>query len=181
MRGIFLAVTVSAAYAFLLCIVFRSFNLKYRAAMMLRIYLVSLLPFSLMLTVVPYDLGFLPKCLIEQNIWLDSLFALVIYSASVFGGWLQLYNLADRGLSLHILIDAMESQDGVSALSLSRNYGKGKGIQWMYEKRLADIERLGLVTRNESGIVLSKKGIRNSKFIIQIRRFYAIASTRNLG
>jgi len=179
-RGFLIAAVASLIYAAFVLMAFRWHRPERRAAFMLKVYFCSMPPLLLLLVYVPADFWILPEGLIERNAILDWAFSLFTFSASVFGGWLQLYNLADRGMSLRILIDVLETGGVVSVGGLSRNYGGGRGIQWMYEKRLADIERLGLVSRQGDDLALSAKGERNAKLIIRLRRFYSLAPSRDL-
>jgi hypothetical protein len=182
MKGFLVAALVSLLYAACVLLVFRWRRPERRAAFMLNLYFGSLPVLVTLLACTPADFWFLPEKLVERNALLDWAFSLFAFSASVFGGWLQLYNLADRGLSLRILIDALETPGGkVDVKSVEEKYGAGKGIQWMYSKRLADIERLGLVTRTGSDFVLSPKGARNARLVGRLRALYSLALTRELG
>jgi hypothetical protein len=147
---------------------------------MVKVYFISLLPLAFLLIITPPNLGFLPDWLVEKNLWLDSAFALFTYSASIFGGWLQLYNLADRGMSLRVLIDAYEDDGIITPRKISADYGAGKGIKWMYEKRVLDIQRLGLILIQGDKFILTVKGIRNASLIILLRKYYALEPTREL-
>lgn len=175
MKGFVLAALFSLAYAAVVLVVFRTSHPERRAALMLWIYL-GFLPFLVAaIAVTPVNLGFLPDRLTEPHRWLDGAFGLFTFSASVFGGWLQLYNVADRGLSLRILIDAMEKADHtVTPAYLESAYGRGKGIRWMYGKRLGDLERLRLVHRAADALAVTGPGRRNGVLIMRLRRLYAI-------
>jgi hypothetical protein len=85
----------------------------------------------------PPDLGFLPAKLVMPMAWIDIAFAEFLYSVGFFGEILQLYNLTDRGFSLRILIDILEAPCGTTRLDdVMQGYGAGRGIAWMYAKRL---------------------------------------------
>ena len=180
MRGFILATLLSILYALIVFYLFRRRNPKQPAALMVKVYFLSLLPLVFLLIFTPPNLGFLPNLLVENNLWLDSAFAIFTYSASIFGGWLQLYNLADRGMSLRVLIDAYEDDGLVTPSKITAYYGAGKGIQWMYEKRVLDIQRLGLISTQGDKFILSMKGVRNASLIILLRKFYALEPTREL-
>src|SRR5262245_49763441 len=47
----------------------------------------------------PEDLGLLPPWLLTEPPWIDFVAMQFYFAAAYFGGVLQLYNLADRGLS----------------------------------------------------------------------------------
>src|SRR5262249_44394277 len=102
---------------------------KQRAILMLIAFL-SVLPVLLavhMLT--PSDLGFLSAELVIPIAWIDVAFAVFLYSVGFFGGILQLYNLADRGFSLRILIDILEAPSQVMSLDdVMQGYSAGRGI-----------------------------------------------------
>lgn len=71
-------------------------------------------------------------------------FALFLYVASFFGGVLQVYNLAERGFSLRILIDVRETgRMGVD--DLMTRYGGGRGMDWMFQKRVDDLVERGMI------------------------------------
>jgi hypothetical protein len=181
MKGILIATALSILFATSIFIVFRFWLPKRRAAFILKFYFASLPILVVFLVLTPADCWFLPEWLTEGNILLDWIFAFFVYSSSVFGGWMQLYNLADRGLSLRILIDGLESPNRrIDAEFVENFYGAGKGIQWMYAKRLADIERLDLVVRNGRDFVLSPKGAKNACLIGKLRFFYSLPLTREL-
>ena len=176
MKGIILASLVSAAYAAAVVIIFRAHRPENRAGVMFKLYLATLPVLGLLLAATPADLGMLPLSLTEPNTALEGAYSIFVYSASVLGGWLQLYNLADRGLSLRILIDAREHpRHTVDAGYIRRAYGGGKGIDWMYQKRLADLLRLGLVSIDESkNVALTEKGLRNARLVRFLRRLFVI-------
>src|SRR5947207_4205541 len=94
----------------------------------------------------PGDLGFLPAAWCEPNHFVDRMFFLFMYAAAFFGFILQLYNLADRGFSLRIVIDIDESPAGCMTIDqVMDSYSAGQGITWMYQKRLDDLIRLKLI------------------------------------
>ena len=175
MKGFILASLFSLVYAGTVLVLFRISLPERRAVLMMRVYFFSLPPFVACLIATPADFWILPPSLTEPVAWLDIAFGLFTYSASVFGGWLQLYNLADRGLSLRILIDAMENgSELVSPQYLVTAYGQGKGVVWMYRKRLSDLMRLGLVRSDGDAVVITEKGQRNARLIRWVRRQYIL-------
>jgi hypothetical protein len=97
---------------------------------------------------------------------------LFFFSAAFFGGVLQIYNLADRGLSLRILIDFAEADSRFIDIDwLIANYGGGKGLAWMYEKRIAGMLETNLVERKAEMIELTSKGARAAAVLFAVRRF----------
>lgn len=180
MRGFILAALLSLLYALVVFYIFRHRMPEHPAVFMVKTYYLSLFPLAFLLILAPVNLGFLPSWLVENNLWLDSIFAIFTYSASIFGGWLQLYNLADRGMSLRVLIDAFEGDGVVTPSKIASHYGAGKGIHWMYEKRVLDIQRLNFISRREDKFILSPRGLSNASLIISLRRYYALQPTREL-
>lgn len=119
----------------------------------------------------PADLGFLHPSLLAEPRWFDLILALFFFSAAFFGGVLQLYNLADRGFSLRILIDVLEHPGGiVTADQLVTGYGGGNGIRWMYDKRMHGLLAGNLVHRRDDFIVLAENGARIAGLFVAIRR-----------
>jgi hypothetical protein len=118
------------------------------------------------------NLGFLPAWLLTEPRWLDLGVAGFLFSAAFFGGILQVYNLADRGFSLRFLIDILESRDSaMTAEQLLTGYSAGKGIGWMYRKRLDGLLGAGLVERQGGDIVLTRKGEASANLFVRARRF----------
>jgi hypothetical protein len=118
------------------------------------------------------DLGFLPPSLLIEPGWLDFSLMLFFFTAAFFGGALQLYNLADRGFSLRILIDVEEAHSqALDADWLVANYGGGKGLTWMYGKRIEGLLQMGFVERRAEMIELTSKGKRAADVFLAVRRF----------
>ena len=118
----------------------------------------------------PPDLGFLDKDAMITIPALDLLFALALYAAGFFGGILQLYNLADRGLSLRMLIDILEEPS--STLSPDRmitRYGGGQGIVWMYDKRIHDMIFSNLVKESNGNLILTRRGFALARIYSALR------------
>jgi hypothetical protein len=129
----------------------------------------------------PDDLGFLPALLLTEPRWLDFAATLFFFSAAFFGGVLQLYNLADRGFSLRILIDAMESPATGDVDRLMANYSRGQGISWMYRKRMEGLLAGGLIERSNASIVLTAKGARAAALFSALRDFLRVEGTGECG
>ena len=97
---------------------------------------------------------------------------LFLYSAGFFGGLLQLYNLSDRGLSLRMLIDILESpRGGMTTGDVAANYGAGCGIAWMYGKRLEGIAYAGLAEMHEKKMVLTARGRKLARLFAFLQNF----------
>src|SRR5262249_54706034 len=119
----------------------------------------------------PDDLGLLGRSLLTEPAWLDFATALFFFSAAFFGGALQLYNLCDRGFSLRILIDMLEAPIGaVDVDYLTANYSSGRGLIWMYRKRINDILAARFIDQVEQRIVLTGRGGEFADLCIDSRR-----------
>jgi len=120
------------------------------------------------------NLGFLPDDGLQSHS-IDIIVCVFFYIASISGGWIQLYNLADRGLSLRILIDILGSkQEGLNVDEVSARYSESKGIRWMYQKRLNDLAKLELIEILEGQVSLTSKGKKTGVIFRMLRKFYSI-------
>jgi hypothetical protein len=120
----------------------------------------------------PPDLGFLSGEFVAPIIWIDVAFSVFLYSVGFFGGLLQLYNLADRGFSLRILIDILQSPSKAMGLDdIMKGYSGGRGIAWMYAKRLEDMQSAGLARIEGECLVLTLKGRRLAKLFEWLQEF----------
>jgi len=123
------------------------------------------------------DLGFLAPSLLIEPGWLDFSLMLFFFTAAFFGGALQLYNLADRGFSLRILIDVEQTNyHAIDAEWLVANYGGGKGLTWMYGKRIEGLLETKLVDRKAEMLELTSKGERVADVFLAVRRFLRLES-----
>jgi hypothetical protein len=121
--------------------------------------------------ITPSNLGFLGAGAQLSTPGLDLLFALFLYLAGFFGGILQLYNLADRGFSLRMLIDILQAPSGVMTVDdMMTGYGGGRGIIWMYDKRIRDMIYNGLVTECGDNLVLTGRGLRLARIYRTLRK-----------
>lgn len=109
------------------------------------------------------------------NVWIDFAFSFFLYIAGFFGGVLQLYNLADRGFSLRILIDIYEHPFGkMSVDDIMTGYSGGQGIDWMYSKRIRGMVSLGLVEIQDGLIVNTDKGKKISRIFYRLRSLFSL-------
>jgi hypothetical protein len=172
MKAICLAGAMTVVVLVLTTLVFRLFPSRQRARQMLIIYLGCLMALIGIWSATPDDLGFLSRSLVTSPSWLDLGLALFFFSAAFFGGALQLYNLADRGLSLRILIDVLEAPDqSLGVAELMTAYGGGLGVLGMYRKRIDGLIEEGFVRRSDDAIVLTPKGAGAAALFGAIRRF----------
>src|SRR5262245_20614715 len=159
MKAICLASVMTVVLLVLVTFCFRFYPSAYRARQMLFAYVFCLaLPTHLWFA-TPDDLGLRGRSLLTEPAWLDFAAALFFFGAAFFGGALQLYNLCDRGFSLRILIDMLEAPIGaVDVDYLTANYGSGRGLVWMYRKRIDDIVAARFIDQVNKRIVLTAKG-----------------------
>ena len=172
MKAICLASAMTVILLALATLGFRFFSSRKRARQMTMIYLACLLALIGVWSATPDDLGFLSRSLIIEPSWLDLPLALFFFSAAFFGGALQLYNLAERGLSLRILIDVLEApNESLDVPELMAAYGGGEGISGMYRKRIEGLIEAGFVRRAHDSIVLTAKGVNTAGLFARIRHF----------
>jgi len=172
MKAIILATATAIILLVVVTIAFRFYQTAQRARQMTLIYLGCVILSALIWFATPVDLGFLAPSLLIEPGWLDFSLMVFFFSAAFFGGALQLYNLADRGFSLRILIDVEETNsDVVDADWLVANYAGGRGLTWMYGKRIEGLLETKLVDRKAEMIELTSKGERAAAVLLAVRRF----------
>ena len=159
MKSILLATGCTLALSVVVTLSFRASPGARRAGTMLKVFL-GLLPLLIVAwTATPDDLGFLPAALLAEPRWFDLAACLFFYAAAFGGGVLQLYNLADRGLSLRILADLAAAADrSMTVEGMARQYGGGRGIAWMYDKRLDGLTQQGFVVVSGEQVCLTARG-----------------------
>ena len=170
MKSLLLAGAASAISVLAITMIFRSRRIARRAVAIVTVFVITVPAFALVHMLTPRNLGFLPEWLTEPSRAADLVFGLVLYTAVFFGGVLQLYNLADRGFSLRILID-LDELGPMSAPAVAKAYGAGQGITWMFRKRLDGLLRPGLVHSHEGLIQLSDTGAFVARVFDRFRRF----------
>jgi hypothetical protein len=153
-----------------------------RARLMLITFL-SVLPVLVAVHLLtPPDLGFLGDDLVMPIGGIDIAFSIFLYGVGFFGGVLQLYNLADRGFSLRILIDIFETPSQAVRLDdVMEGYSAGSGIALMYTKRLEDMQDAGLARIDGASLVLTPKGRRVAKVFTWLQEFARVAPTARDG
>jgi len=174
-KGLLLAAASSLLCVVAITVLFRLVEVRRRAVAMLRVFLVTIPIYLVAYALTPADLWWLPGWLVEPRAFLCAAFGLFVHAALFFGGWLQVYNLAERGFSLRILIDIDES----AARALSREeeeacYGGGRGISWMLDKRIDGLVSTGLVEEREGRLVATDKGMRTARVFGGLRAFLQI-------
>jgi hypothetical protein len=144
---------------------------------MVRFFLATLPAGALAYYFSPRDLWFIPTRWLEPNELVDFGFWLLLYVAAFFGGILQIYNLADRGFSLRIAIDIDQSPAGVmTADDLLNSYSQGKGIVWMYQKRIDDLIRLKLIEITGEIVEATPRGRSVAARFAWLRRFLQVTA-----
>jgi hypothetical protein len=172
MKAILLALVAGLSVLAISTAIFRLSPARTSAKTLFVVFVAVLPILAALVLLTPVDLGVLPNGLSNPLTIVDLGFALFLYISGFFGGLLQLYNLADRGFSLRILIDALELQSGSTSLDqVMPGYSAGKGISWMYEKRIEGMTSTGLARIEAGRIVLTDKGWRAARLFAWLRDF----------
>jgi hypothetical protein len=175
MKAICLASAMTVVLLVLVTFCFRLYPSAHRARQMLLVYLFCLAVLVALWFATPDDLGLLGRSLLAKPTWLDFAATLFFFSAGFFGGTLQLYNLCDRGFSLRILVDMLEASTGVVDVDyLSANYSSGRGLVWMYRKRIDDIVAARFVIHTNKSVTLTAKGQMLADLFINARRVLGV-------
>jgi hypothetical protein len=177
MKAVIVAAAMTLVLLLPVTVAFRLHPTQERAKRMTLIYFGCAVIAVLAWLVTPVNLGFLGPSLLIEPRWLDLLLMLFFFSSAFFGGVLQLYNLADRGFSLRILIDldaATPCSGGVDALV--NTYGGGQGLTWMYGKRLHGLLAGDFVRCNGDAIELTTRGRRTAEMFDAAHRFLRLDS-----
>lgn len=170
MKGLLLALACSAATALGVTLLFACRDVARRAAAMCGVFGLAALGYLLAYWLTPPDLGLLPPRLVEPRPWLAGAFGLVVHAALFFGGWLQLYNLAERGFSLRILIDIAEAREvALTGDQVAARYGGGRGAAWMREKRIDGLVETGLAAWRDGRLRVTPEGRRTARFFGRLR------------
>jgi hypothetical protein len=149
------------------------------AAKLLTVFLIILPVLAVTHLITPRDLGVLPTTLQIPIPAIDFAFCLFLYTAGFFGGVLQLYNLAERGFSLRILIDILHAPSATMTLDdVMEGYGAGRGIAWMYGKRVDGMRTAGLVVVAGDRMVLTERGHRIARLFSLLQDFARVERQR---
>jgi hypothetical protein len=172
MKALLLALGCSLLYALLVTALFRTRAVQRRAAAMVRLFLATVPLYIALYAITPPDLGVLSPTLVEPRYVPACLFGMFVHTALFFGGWLQLYNLADRGFSLRILTDIDESPErALTATELETRYGSGRGTDWMLDKRVRGIVETGMATLADGRLTVTLRGVRAARIFGALRAF----------
>jgi hypothetical protein len=176
MKAILLAALAELVLLICVSICLRSGHIQRRARLMLIAFLFVLPVLLAAHLFTPPDLGFLSAGFVMPMGWIDLAFSMFLYGVGFFGGLLQLYNLADRGFSLRILIDVLEAPSGAISLDdVMQGYSAGRGITWMYGKRLEDMQSAGLARVEGECLALTPKGRRVARLFEWLQQFARVA------
>lgn len=177
MKGLVLAAAASLTCVLAVTVLFRAVTVSRRAAAMLYVFLATVPLYIAAYAWTPADLGWLPAGLVERQAFLCGAFGLFVHAALFFGGWLQVYNLAERGFSLRVLIDIDESPEGaLTAAEEESRYGGGRGLRWMFDKRVEGLVSSALVAPRAGRLVATDKGARVARLFGGLRAFLRIGT-----
>jgi hypothetical protein len=175
MKALVLAGLATAMSFVLSTALFRLCHIERRAAALLAVFGLSLIMMIALCFATPDDLMIIPDNLLARPNWLDLASAVFFFFAAFLGGVLQLYNIADRGFSVRILIDLTEQPRGrATAATLLECYSRGKGIGWMYQKRIDDMIQNRLITVDFGTASLTERGARVAKIFGIMRRLLRV-------
>lgn len=179
MKAICLATVMTVVLTCLITLLLRAFPSEHRARRILVAYFFCLAALIIAWSQTPADIWIFEPSLLTEPPLLDLTLALFFFSAAFFGGVLQLYNLADRGFSLRVLIDLAErAEGGGTAEALAAGYSAGRGIRWMYDKRMRGLADGGFITRNDGMVSLTPKGRFVGTTFDEIRGFLRLDAER---
>jgi hypothetical protein len=148
-----------------------------RARLLFRLFLLTLPICVVAYYATPPDLGFLPSRWLEASHTVEFGLLLFVYASAFLGGILQLYNLADRGLSLRIAMDLHKSPSGcMTPDEVTTSYSAGKGIVWMYQKRIEDLKRLKLAEVAAGEVRITPAGMRVAQRFAWLREFLRVTA-----
>jgi hypothetical protein len=172
MKEIIVAAAAGLLMFALATAIFRTWLIERRAGMLLRIFLACFCVLVAIYMLTPDDLYFLPHDTIVPSRPVGLLFCCFLYTAAFFGGVLQIYNLADRGLSLRMLIDISVSRAGaMTAAEMTTAYADGKGLDWMYDKRLDGMVATGLARWVGDSIQITPKGAGLARLFSRLKTY----------
>jgi hypothetical protein len=179
MKSVLLAGCATIVYLMLVTVLFRLTMPRSRALAMLKLFVATVPVLGLIHVLTPADLWLLPAWLIHPTGWVDLGFMVFLYSAAFFGGSLQLYNLAERGFSLTMMTDIVESGErGMSLADVRKGYSRGHGIAWMFQKRIDDMQAGNLVKIEAGDVVVQERGERIARLAGWVRDFMHLENTR---
>jgi hypothetical protein len=174
LKSLILAAPTALLYVALVTAVFRIRRVRRRAAAMLWTWLMTIPVFVSLHVLTPADLDVLPPALTEPAAAVELAFGLFLNAAIFLGGFLQIYNLADRGLSLRALTDIAEAGRPLTVDEVARAYAGGRSLQWMYEKRLHGLVEQRLVRVDDGLVAITERGKRAARLFARLRAVLAV-------
>jgi len=169
-KGIVLAAILTAVCFLGGASALRLLKRRASAALLTAVFLGSIPIYVLAFLTTPADVGFLPLWISDGPLALELGFGLFVYGSGFFGGVLQLYNLADRGFSLRILIEIAESPERqLSAAQVADAYSRGRGLGWMYRKRIDGLLEHRFIQVNGGSACLTPRGQRAAVWFRRLR------------
>jgi hypothetical protein len=177
LKALLLVIAFSIVLLIALTLVFRAVTIQKRAVALLWAWIATVPALAAVYILTSPSLGFLPPSLIDSPAWTGLTFAVLLYFAAFFGGILQLYNLTERGFSLRILIDLCENPTGETTLEdVVKGYSRGRGMDWMYQKRLDGLIDQRLVVVDGCRIGNTARGRRIARSVDWARRFLQLGT-----
>jgi hypothetical protein len=159
MKAIIIASAALVVLAVAVTLAFRRQAATRGAATLVKLFLWHVPAVALACAVTPADLGVLSPTLLAEPPWLDLAACLFFYAAGFGGGLAQLYNLADRGFSLRILAELGAARGrALTVAEIAERYSEGRGLGWMYGKRLEGLVGQRLVVVDGDDVVLTARG-----------------------
>ena len=172
MKAIILVIVWTALYTGATAVAFHVAPRLRGARFMLVLFVLTVPAYVVTFLATPSDVYVLPERFVEPAVGLELTFGLWLYAAAFLGGVLQLYNIADRGFSLRILIDLAEA--GVPSRTgdeVRRGYSAGRGIEWMLDKRLQNMLENAFIAQAGPRYVLTERGRRTARTYRQLKGF----------
>jgi hypothetical protein len=176
-KGVILAVILTALCFMGVSLVLRLLDKRASAALLTAVFFASIPLYLLAFLITPANLSMLPVWMCDESPVLELGFGLFVYASGFCGGVLQLYNLADRGFSLRILIDIAESPKGeLTAAQVCDAYSQGRGISWMYQKRIHDLVEHRFIQVFGGRAQISTRGQRTAALFRRLRTWLRLAA-----
>jgi hypothetical protein len=177
MKAILLAGLMALAFLVAMTAAFRIWPMRRRAVFLVRLWMASVPVLLLAYALTPADLWLLPSEVHDDPVWFGPIFCLGLWFAGFFGGIIHLYNLAERGMSLRMLIDITEAgEHGLDQTGIMRAYSRGQGIAWMYNKRLDDLREQRLVWIEDAMLINSPRGRSLAATFGRLRRLFGLGA-----
>jgi hypothetical protein len=168
-KGLLLAAAGSVVLAAAITVLLRTARPERRVDALLWVFVASLPVFVAVYLLTPADLRILPPSLVDGRL-AGVVYGAVVYASLFLGGWLQLYNLAERGCSLRILIDIDEHPaHAMTPAEVLRGYGGGRGIDWMIAKRVDGLVSEGFAELHAGRLLPTARGRRAASLFAAAR------------